>query len=118
VLVERLRQTERRDEELTAALEARQTRQAPAWAEIERRVRRSLADWRSLMTRDVAEARQRFRRLLRTPIMFTPFADGGRHGCASRGDRDGTAGEQFFGALQRVGAVFFAGDSKVAEKVA
>jgi site-specific DNA recombinase len=39
VLVERLRTTERRRRELTAALESQRTRQAPAWAEIEKRVR-------------------------------------------------------------------------------
>ena len=64
VLVERLRATERRRGELIASLEARQPRRQPAWREIERRVRKSLTDWRSLLTGDVAQARQGFRQLL------------------------------------------------------
>jgi hypothetical protein len=38
-------------------------------------VRFSLADWRSLLTGDVARAREAFRQLLTTPIRFTPFVD-------------------------------------------
>jgi len=46
VIVERLRTTEAKRRELVAQLEkARETRQAPPWREIERRVRQSLADW-------------------------------------------------------------------------
>ena len=85
VIVERLRATERRRRELTTALEARTARRTPAWAEIERRMRRSLADWRSLLTGDVAQARQGFRQLLTTPILFTPFAEDGQRGLRFEG---------------------------------
>ena len=85
VLVERLRATEDRRRKLTAALTARQTRRAPAWTEIERRVRRSLTDWRALITGDVAQARQGFRQLLTTPILFTPFVENGRRGVRFEG---------------------------------
>jgi hypothetical protein len=37
----------------------------------------SLKDWRSLLTGDVAQARQGFRQLLTTPIRFTPFVERG-----------------------------------------
>jgi site-specific DNA recombinase len=85
VLVERLRTTERRRQELITALVPRTTRQAPAWDEIERRVRVCLADWRSMITGDVAEARQGFRRLLSTPILFTPFVRDGKRGLRFEG---------------------------------
>ena len=81
VLVERLRATERRRSELIASLEARQ----PAWREIERRVRKSLTDWRSLLTGDVAQTRQGFRQLLTAPIQFTPFVERGRRGLRFEG---------------------------------
>ena len=64
VLVERLKTTEQRRRELAADLEARRERTAPAWGEVERRVRKSLADWRSLLSGDVAKARGGFRQLL------------------------------------------------------
>ena len=85
VLVERLRGTERRRQELNQALNASVTRQAPAWNEIERRVRKNLGNWRSLITGDVAQARQGFRRLLTTPILFTPFVKNGRRGIRFEG---------------------------------
>ena len=85
VLVERLQATERRRSELVASLEVRQTRRPPAWGEIERRVRHSLTDWRSLLTGDVAQARQGFRQLLTAPIKFTPFVERGRRGLRFEG---------------------------------
>ena len=85
VLVERLRATERRRSELIASLEARHPRRQPAWREIERRVRQSLTDWRSLLTGDVAQARQGFRQLLTAPIQFTPFVERGRRGLRFEG---------------------------------
>jgi hypothetical protein len=60
-------------------------RQAPTWREIERRVRQSLADWRALLANDVEQVRQGFRQLLTTPIVFTPFDEGGRHGIRFEG---------------------------------
>jgi len=77
ILVERLRTTEVKRRELVAQLErARKPRQpAPAWRDIERRMRGALTDWRSRFTGDVARARQGFRQLLTTPIVFTPFVD-------------------------------------------
>ena len=74
VLVERLRATEGRRRELIALLErdaARVTR--ASWREIERRMRKSLADWRLVAHRRRRDARQAFRQLLTKPIRFTPF---------------------------------------------
>jgi hypothetical protein len=84
VLIQRLKTTEAKRRELAAAL-ATTTHQAPAWREIERRVRQSLTDWRSLIQGDVAQARQAFRQLLTTPIAFTPFVERGRRGIRFEG---------------------------------
>jgi hypothetical protein len=51
----------------------------------ERRIRESLQEWRSLLLGDVAQARQAFRQLLTTPIMFTPFVERGRCGVRFEG---------------------------------
>ena len=85
LLVDRLQATERRRRDLVALLEARQGRRQPVWRDIERRVRHSLADWRSLLTGDVAQARKGFRQLLTGPIMFTPFVERGRRGLRFEG---------------------------------
>ena len=85
VLVKRLHGTERRRQELTQALNASVTRQVPSWSEIERRVRRRLVDWRLLVTSDVAQAREGFRRMLKAPILFTPFIRDGRRGLRFEG---------------------------------
>ena len=85
VLVERLKVTEQRRRELAASLEAEQTRRRPAWREIERRARRSLADWRALLTGDVVRARAAFRQLLTEPITFTPYHENGRRGLRFEG---------------------------------
>jgi hypothetical protein len=79
-VVQRLRATEDRRCALLAQLEPQQATQAPRWREIERRVRQSLADWRSLLSGDVSEVRAGFRRLLTTPIALTPFVENGRRG--------------------------------------
>lgn len=47
--------------------------------------RRSITDWRSLFTGDVAQARQGFRQLLTTPILLTPFVERGRRGIRFEG---------------------------------
>jgi site-specific DNA recombinase len=83
-LVDRLRTTESSRRELVARLEAIQTRTAPAWSEIERRLRK-IAHWRSLLTGDVGEVRTAFRQLLTTPIMVTPFVRGKRRGVRFEG---------------------------------
>jgi hypothetical protein len=76
ILLERLRATEMKRRELTALLErTREAARVPAWREVERRLRRSLSDWRSMFTGDVERARQGFRRLLTVPIRFEPFTD-------------------------------------------
>ena len=67
---------------LIATLKASATVQA---ARDERRIRESLQEWRSLLLGDVAQARQAFRQLLTTPIMFTPFVERGRCGVRFEG---------------------------------
>jgi hypothetical protein len=97
VLVERLRTTEAKRRELLTQIDrTRSTSSAPSWREMERRIRGGLTDWRSLLTGDVAKARQGFRQLLSTPIRFTP--------CVERGFRairfEGRLGlEAVFGGL-------------------
>ena len=78
ILLERLQATETKRRELVALLErSRDAARVPAWREVERRLRRSLADWRALFTGDVARAREGFRQLLTTPIRFAPFTERG-----------------------------------------
>ncbi len=76
VLIARLRETERQRRELVAQMQAT-TRPRVAWREIERRAQRRLADWRSLFSGGVADAREGFRQLLSAPILFTPFVEKG-----------------------------------------
>jgi hypothetical protein len=85
VLVERLRTTERRRRELTAALESHGRDRRPRGLRSRSGCGRSLADWRSLFTGDVAQARQGFRQLLTTPILLTPFEEDGRRGIRFEG---------------------------------
>jgi len=78
ILVERLRTTEVKRRELVAELERpRKPSSARAWRDIERRMRKGFTDWRSLLSGDVAHARQGFRQLLTSPIVFTPFVERG-----------------------------------------
>jgi site-specific DNA recombinase len=78
VLVERLRTTEMKRREVVGQLEQAHTAaRPPSWREIERRIRGSLRDWRSLLIGDVSQARQGFRELLTTPIRFTPCVERG-----------------------------------------
>jgi len=53
--------------------------------EIERRMRRTVSEWRSRLTCDIAEARQAFRELLTTQIQFTPFIKRGYRGIRFEG---------------------------------
>jgi hypothetical protein len=86
VLVDRLRSTELRRRALVADAEAaRGSRQAPPWREIERRMRTTLQDWRSMLEGNVAEVRQAFRELLTTPIRFAPFVDDEQRGVSFEG---------------------------------
>ena len=78
VLMERLRASETKRREVRTQVErASKGSQAPSWREIERRIRQSLTDWRSLLTGDVAQVRQGFRQLLTGPIRLTPFVERG-----------------------------------------
>jgi hypothetical protein len=52
---------------------------------LEGRLRAKLADWRSLLQRNVSEARDVLRALLVGPLRFTPVADGRRRGYAFEG---------------------------------
>lgn len=75
-LVERLRTAEAQRRALAAELEeVRTPARRRSWGEIERRLRASLKEWRSLLTGDVARAREGLRGLLTVPIQFTPFVD-------------------------------------------
>jgi hypothetical protein len=86
ILVERLRATEAKRRELAERLaDRRHERGIPAWPQIEQRMRQSLADWRSLLTGDVAEARTGFRQLLTAPILLTPFVENGCRGVSFEG---------------------------------
>ncbi|MDP2320626.1 MAG: hypothetical protein Q8O42_14960 [Acidobacteriota bacterium] len=52
---------------------------------LESRLRAKLADWRGLLTRNVAEGRAVLRALLIGPLRFTPIDDGRRRGYAFSG---------------------------------
>jgi DNA invertase Pin-like site-specific DNA recombinase len=89
VLVEKLRETERRRAELLTRLKQIDTAaQRPVWREIERDVRRHLADWGTLLRSDVAQARGAFRRLLTAPIRFTPGEERGHRALRFEGQCD------------------------------
>jgi hypothetical protein len=47
---------------------------------LERRVHAKLADWRGLLTRNIATANATLRTLLAKPIRFTPVLEGRRRG--------------------------------------
>jgi hypothetical protein len=88
ILVERLRGTEERRRQLAGELLQAQhhVAQRLSWSAIEAQLRKSIMDWRSVVLRgDIAEARDAFRRLLATPIMFTPFEERGRRGIRFEG---------------------------------
>jgi site-specific DNA recombinase len=72
-LVARLRTTEAKRRALVVEVEqARQTRPAPRWRDVEAGMRQRLADWRSTLAGKVATVRDGFRQLLTTPIRCTP----------------------------------------------
>ena len=86
VLVARLRATELKRRALEAQLQGHdKTPTRPSWTTIERRVRQSLEDWRSLINGDVGDVRDAFRQLLATPIVCTPFEEGDRRGIRFEG---------------------------------
>jgi hypothetical protein len=79
ILLDRLRIAEAKRRELVVLLERTQASRLPPWQDIERKIRRSLSDWRSMLTpEDIPRSRQALRQLLTTPVWFEPFvsADG------------------------------------------
>src|SRR5262245_40997243 len=56
------------------------------WRAVERQARQRLQDWRALLGRHVARARELFRELLVAPIRCTPFVIGERKGCRFEGE--------------------------------
>jgi site-specific DNA recombinase len=85
-LVERLQTTEAKRRSLSAELEqARQTRPAPVWRDVERLLRNGLKDWRSRLLGDVETARAAFRELLTSPIRCTPVVEQGYRAIAFEG---------------------------------
>ena len=77
-------ETERRRQELTEVLSASRIRQAPAWSEIERRVR-AVSATGDRSSRATWRRPEGFRRLLTAPILFTPFVRKGRRGVRFEG---------------------------------
>ena len=72
-LVERLRTTDERRREVAALIEqARRPVPQVSWRDVERRMRQNLKDWRSRLCADVTKAREAFRTLVTSPIVFTP----------------------------------------------
>ena len=58
---------------------------------LERRYVTKLADWRGLLTRNVADGRATSTALLAGPLRFTPLIDERRRATVRRGDRAGSA---------------------------
>ena len=80
-LVRRLQEADSRRQQLVRQQEA--LGEGPVvprldWLVLERQARRVLADWRGLLSRQVAEGREVLRQLLAEPILFTPI-EGDRH---------------------------------------
>ena len=79
--VDRLRALQERRKALQAQTTTRRTSCAPmANAALEPRLREKLADWRGLLTRDVASGREVLRTLLVGPLRFTPVLEADRRG--------------------------------------
>lgn len=77
-LVDRLQCAEGRRRELVAALaQARLGTSRTSWCEIERRLRKQITDWHSLLNGPVARARDGLRQLLTRPVLFTPSIERG-----------------------------------------
>jgi hypothetical protein len=78
VLVERLRAADLKRAELRHHLDRTRSAAPPKWREVEGRMQRRLTEVRSILSGDVARARQAFREgLLVIPIQFTPFVERG-----------------------------------------
>ena len=79
--VDRLRGLQERRKALQARVSARPPIAAPRHNEgLEARLREKLADWRGLLTRDVASGREVLRTLLVGPLRFTPVDEPKRRG--------------------------------------
>jgi hypothetical protein len=86
VLIDRLRAAQTRRWELEAQLAAQQTSATPVVAgDLEGRLRRKLADWRGLLTRNVETGREVLRVLLVGPLRFTPIVEARRRAYAFDG---------------------------------
>jgi DNA invertase Pin-like site-specific DNA recombinase len=86
VLIDRLRAAQTRRLELEAQLTASQTSARPVVAgDLEGRLRRKLADWRGLLTRNVETGREVLRVLLVGPLRFTPIVEARRRAYAFDG---------------------------------
>ncbi len=59
----------------------------PAWGDLERTMRHSLTEWRSLWAGETADARAGFRRLLTTPILCTVCGEGAARDSRRRAHR-------------------------------
>jgi hypothetical protein len=83
-LLARSKATEAKRRDLAAQLQnMRAPAKRPVWRDIEGRIRRRLADWRSLLAGGTA--REGLRQLLTTPIIFQPFEENGRRGLRFEG---------------------------------
>lgn len=77
-IMTRLRAIEAKRRDVLAELERTPTSAPrPAWTDVEAQIRRRLMDWKSVLTGDIARARQALRELLTTPIKFTPTTERG-----------------------------------------
>ena len=76
-LVARLTDAEGRRAELSKMVDTVRVGPAPAWREIERRIRQNLAAWKATILSDVVSARGAFRELLSGPISFMPVIEQG-----------------------------------------
>lgn len=81
-LMERLKPAQQRRRELLAHVDGlkRASMTRPDWRDLERRIRRNLTDCRARFDGGIGEARQAFRELLTTPIVFTPCVVRGYRG--------------------------------------
>jgi hypothetical protein len=83
-LVAQLQRVDSRRQELAQALAklgaAPPPRSRIDWRLLERQARERLRDWRSLLQRQVTQARELLREILVAPIRLTPFAIGARKG--------------------------------------
>ena len=86
ILLGRLKATETKRRELQAQIQGMHApAKRPVWRDVEGRIQKRLADWRTLLAGDPGRAREALRQLLTTPIVFTPFEENGRRGLRFEG---------------------------------